>query len=30
MWQAAREEIPIYLAAHANKNYIILYITQRN
>jgi len=30
MWQAAMEVIPILLAAHANTNYTILYITQRN
>jgi len=30
MWQAASEEIPIQLAAHANTNYTILYVTQRN
>ena len=30
MWQAASEEIPIWLAAHANTNYTILYVTQRN
>ena len=30
MWQAASEEIPVQQAAHANTNYTILYITQRN
>ena len=29
MWQAAREEIPIWLSAHANTNYILC-ITQRS
>ena len=30
MWQAASEENPVQLAAQADTNYTILYVTQRN